>query len=91
VARASRSPLNSVKALPWALLLDAATVINSHWNELKESDRNRLGTLLRKSKGNPSNLTKRERDELRKIAGKLDFPGMARDLIPFARRLGRKR
>ena len=86
----ARSPLNVVKALPWALLLDAATVINAHWNELKESDRDRLGALLRKSKGNPSNLSKRERDELRKIIGKLDFPGMATDLIPFARRL-RKR
>jgi hypothetical protein len=90
VARASRNPLDVVKALPWALVLDAATVVNSHWNELKETDRNRLGALIRKSKGNPSNLSKRERDELRKIIGKLDFPGMARDLIPFAGRL-RKR
>ena len=87
----ARSPLNVVKALPWALLIDAATVLNAHWNQLKESDRDRLGALLRKSKGNPSKLTKRERDELRKIAGKFDFPGIARDLVPFARRLGRKR
>jgi hypothetical protein len=86
----TRNPLGALKALPWAVLLDAAAVVNSHWHELKESERNRLGVLIRKSKGNPSNLTKRERDELRKIAGKLDVPGMARDLIPFARRL-RKR
>jgi hypothetical protein len=91
VARVSRNPLGAVKALPWALVLDAATVVNKHWHELKESERNRLGALIRKSKGNPSNLTKRERDELRKIARRLDFPGMARDLIPFARRLGRRR
>jgi hypothetical protein len=87
----TRNPLGALKALPWALVLDAATVLNSHWQELKESERDRVATLLRKSKGNPSNLSKRERDELRKIAGKLDFPGMARDLIPFARRLGRRR
>jgi hypothetical protein len=65
-------------------------VVKSHWEDLKESERSRVGTLVRKSKGNPRNLTKRERDELRKIAGKLDVPGMARDLIPFARGL-RKR
>jgi hypothetical protein len=85
-----RNPIGAVKALPWAILLDAATVANAHWHALKASERERLGTLVRKSKGNPSNLTKRERDELRKIAGKLDFAGMARDLIPFGRRL-RKR
>jgi hypothetical protein len=85
-----RNPLTAVKGLPWVLLLDAAVVVNSHWQELKESERNRVGALIRKSKGDPRNLTKRERDELRKIAGKLDVPGMARDLIPFAGRL-RKR
>lgn len=85
-----RKPLSAVKGIPWALALDAAMVVNSHWRELKESERSRAGELIRKSKGNPRNLGKRERDELRKIAGKLDFPGMARDLVPFTRRL-RKR
>jgi hypothetical protein len=85
-----RNPLSTVKAFPWVLLLDAAVVVNSHWQDLKESERSRVGVLIRKSKGDPRNLSKRERDELRKIAGKLDVPGMARDLIPFTRRL-RKR
>jgi hypothetical protein len=85
-----RSPLSAAKALPWAMVLDAATVVNSHWRSLKDSDRRRVGELIRKSKGNPGSLTKRERDELRRIAGRLDVPGMARDLLPFARR-GRRR
>jgi hypothetical protein len=72
------------------MVLDAATVVNSHWRNVKESDRRRLGELIRKSKGKPGSLSKRDRDELRRIAGKLDFPGMARDLLPFARR-GRRR
>ena len=85
-----RNPLTAFKALPWAMLLDAAVVVNAHWQDLKESERSRVGALIRKSKGDPRNLSKRERDELRRIAGKLDVPGMARDLIPFAGRL-RKR
>jgi hypothetical protein len=86
-----RNPLTAVKGLPWVLLMDAAVVVNAHWQGLKESERSRVGALVRKSKGDPRNLTKRERDELRKIAGKLDVPGMARDLIPFAGRRLRKR
>jgi hypothetical protein len=86
-----RNPLTAVKGLPWVLLMDAAVVVNAHWQALKESERSRVGALIRKSKGDPRNLTKRERDELRKIAGKLDVPGMARDLIPFAGRRLRKR
>jgi hypothetical protein len=85
-----RNPLTATKGLPWALVLDVAVVVNSHWQGLKESERRRAAELIRKSKGNPRTLTKRERDELRKIADRLDVPGMARDLIPFARRL-RKR
>jgi hypothetical protein len=86
-----RNPLTTVKGLPWALVLDAAVVVNSHWQDLKESERSRVGALIRKSKGNPRNLTKRERDELRKIADRLDVPGMARDLVPFARRMRKRR
>ena len=82
-----RNPLKAIKRLPWALALDAAVVVKSRWEGLKSSERDRVSDLIRKSKGNPRNLTKRERDELRRIAAKLDFPGLARDLVPFARRL----
>jgi hypothetical protein len=43
---------------------------------------------VRKSKGNPSNLSKRERDELKRLVVKLDVPAMGRALIPF---VGRRR
>jgi hypothetical protein len=85
-----RTSLTAVKRLPWALALDAAVVVKAHWENLKESERSRVSELILKSKGNPRNLTKRERDELRRIGAKLDVPGMARDLVPFARRV-RKR
>ena len=85
-----RGPFFAVKTAPWALALELAMVANAHWQELKDSERRRLGELIRKSKGNPRALNQRERDELRKIAAKLDFPGMARDLVPFARRFRRR-
>ena len=43
--------------------------------------------LARRSKGNPMNLTAGERREFREIASHIDMFGLARDLVPFGRRL----
>jgi hypothetical protein len=44
--------------------------------------------LLRDSGGRPSNLSEKERKELRKLAGKLDLRGLGRELTAL---LGRGR
>ena len=87
---AGRGPLGLVRAVPWAIALDLAAVLNSHWHELSESDRSKLTDLIRKSRGNPANLTRRDRDEALKIVRRLDFAAMARDLLPFAGRARRR-
>jgi hypothetical protein len=56
------------RALPWLALYESAKFIYTHgrraWDNLTPRERERLGELVRKSKGRRSNLTERERDEL---------------------------
>jgi hypothetical protein len=56
------------KAVPWLALYETGKWVYSHgkraWGNLEPKERDRLGGLLRKSKGRRSNLTTRERDEL---------------------------
>ena len=56
------------RAIPWLALYESGKWIYGHgkraWGNLEPGERERLGALLRKSKGRRSNLTTRERDEL---------------------------
>jgi hypothetical protein len=62
------------RAIPWLTLYTSARWIYGHgrraWNNLEAGERERLGGLLRKSKGRRSNLSKRERDELLSLVRK---------------------
>jgi hypothetical protein len=70
------------------LFLDVAFIAREHWQHLTPHERERMTMLVRKSRGKPANLTKRERDEVERLVEKLDVPGMGRALIPF---VGRRR
>jgi len=56
------------RAVPWLALYESGKWIYGHgkraWGNLEPGKRERLGALLRKSKGRRSNLSTRERDEL---------------------------
>ena len=56
------------RAIPWLALYQSAKFVYRHgkraWGSLTQGDRQRLGALLRKSKGRAGNLTQRERAEL---------------------------
>jgi len=84
-----------VKALPWAVLLQAGLVIAKRWRALSQQDRARIARLVRDSGGRPANLRPKERRELRKLAGKLDLKGASRELLglagPRRGRRGRRR
>jgi hypothetical protein len=62
------------RAIPWLALYQTGKWVYGHgrraWGNLEPSERQRLGALLRKSKGRRSNLTARERDELGSIVKK---------------------
>lgn len=82
-------------AVPWLAVVRGAMIVSKRWNALSGRERVRLAELVRESRGRASNLSVKQRLELRKLAGKLDLKGMARELSSLWRggrgRRGRKR
>ena len=84
--------LTRIRAIPWLLLFEAARTVHSHVTDtLSPADRRRVAEILRTSHGNPMKVTDRERQELRTIAGKLEFKRLGRDLVPHAVSHARRR
>jgi hypothetical protein len=78
VARLAR-----LRAVPWLLLFEVARGLQSHiMDTLTPAERRKVAEILRRSKGNPAKVSARDREELRRLAGKLDFKRLARDLAP---------
>ena len=62
------------KASVWAyviVLAELAVLLKHHWERLDEKERKRLPELVRKSKGRPSNLSLREKREMRRMVDKI--------------------
>jgi hypothetical protein len=82
-------------AVPWLAVARGAMIVSKRWNALSGKERARLAELVRQSRGRVSNLSVKQRLELRKLAGKLDLKGMAREFSSLWRggrgRRGRKR
>jgi hypothetical protein len=79
------------RAIPWALLFEAVVVARDHWHKLSPGEREHLAALVRKSRGRPGNLNASERRDVRRLAAKLDLPGLRRDLAPFADQMRARR
>ena len=74
-----------LRTVPWLAAAQAALAVRKNWQGLlTERERNRLKELVRDSRGWPGNLSARERAELRRLVGKLDLPGVGRDLLPLS-------
>lgn len=84
------APLARLRTVPWLLALQAALAAGERWRTLSERERSRLVGLVRDARGWPGNLTAKERDELRRLVGKLDLPGIGRELLPMARKRRRR-
>jgi hypothetical protein len=60
--------LGRAKNVRWLALYESARMVYGHgkraWDNLEPRDRERIGALLRKSKGRRSNLSDGERNEL---------------------------
>lgn len=77
--------LRDPRTLPWAALLAVARLIYDRFREdVSPSDRRKLGTLLRKSRGNPSRLTARDRDDILRILRDVDYKRLGRDVAGAA-------
>lgn len=83
---------STVEAVPWAVLLRGGAIVGKRWTALSTKERARLAQLVRESRGRVSNLSVKQRVELRKLARKLDLKGLGRELLPLVRGgRGRKR
>jgi hypothetical protein len=76
---------STVGAVPWLTLTRAAMIVSRRWNALSAKERARLAQLVTESRGRASNLSLKQRAELRKLARKLDLKGMGRELWPLFR------
>lgn len=79
-----------IKGAPWLLIIQAAVAAREHWGGLTRVERTDLARLLKNARGRPSNLTAHEKAELRRLVGKLDLPGLGKDLVPIASKRRRK-
>ena len=81
----SSKQVSRLKVMPWALLARTSFLVAMRWVALSASERARLASLVRQSRGRPSNLSTRERAELRRLVAKLDLAGAGRELMPILR------
>jgi hypothetical protein len=78
--------------LTWLIVAgQAALVARRHLQRLDPGEPKRLAEIIQKSKGRPSNLSKRERDELVKIVRKLEVGRFGRDVAGLATGARRRR
>jgi hypothetical protein len=85
---------STLGAVPWLACARAAMIVNRHWNALSSKERAHLAQLVGESRGRVSNLSGKQRAELRKLARKLDLTTMGRELLALrggGRKRGRKR
>jgi hypothetical protein len=73
-----------LRPAPWWVVLELANLAHHEWRELPAADRDKLTRLAVKSRGLPTNLTPRERAEVKRILGRVDLKRVARDLVPKA-------
>ena len=73
----------SLKKVPWLLVFELARLTHGHiMDHTSPADRRKVMDAVRRSKGDPRKLTKRDRDELRAVAEKLDVKRLAAALSP---------
>lgn len=56
---------------PWLILFEVLRAGRDHWDKLDPGDRARVSALMRRTHGNPRNLTAADRSELRDLGRRL--------------------
>jgi hypothetical protein len=59
------------RLVPWLILFEVLRAGRDHWDRLDPGDRARVSALMRRTHGNPRNLTSADRDELRDLGRRL--------------------
>ena len=56
---------------PWLIVFEVLRTGRDHWDRLDPADRAQVSDLMRRSHGNPGNLTAADRAELRALGRRL--------------------
>jgi hypothetical protein len=75
---------------PWLLVFELLRAGRDHWDRLDPDDRRRAGEMMRRTRGNPRNLTASDRAELRDLGRRLRLGRLGVSLASAAV-LGRRR
>ena len=59
------------RLVPWLIVYEVLRAGRDHWYRLDPSDRPWESALMRRTRGNPRNLTGADRDELRDLGRRL--------------------
>lgn len=59
------------RLVPWLILFEVLRASRDHWDRLDPGDRARVSDLMRRTHGNPRNLTEADRRELRDLSRRL--------------------
>jgi len=79
---------------PWLIAFEVLRAGRDHWDKLDPADRARVGALMRRTHGNPRNLTAEDRRELTQLARSMRLGSLTASLIAAGvagRRRHRKR
>ena len=57
--------------VPWLILFEVLRATRDHWDRLDPTDRARVSEIMRRTHGNPRNLTDADRRELRDMSRRL--------------------
>ena len=75
--------------LMWAFAVaEALAATRRHFASVDPAKRRRAVELARKSKGKPSNLSAREKQELRRLVGEMDLWALSKELAAVASPVG---
>jgi hypothetical protein len=75
---------------PWLILFEVLRAGREHWGRLDPGDRAQVSALMRRTHGNPRNLTDSDRRELRDLGRRLRLGRLGLS-IASATVLGRRR
>jgi hypothetical protein len=75
---------------PWLMVFEILRAGRDHWHRLEPADRERVSALMRRTRGNPRNLTAADRAELRDLGRRLRLGRLGASLATAAV-MGRRR
>jgi hypothetical protein len=66
---------------PWLILFEVLRAGRDHWDKLDPGDRARVSALMRRTHGNPRNLTASDRNELRELGRRLHLGQLTASVV----------